>query len=207
MPKKQGWNTLSQELPIPFSIPWVTGRFYGNPWAIGTSTGAVNGLTLQANPIYIPNVSGVTITSIGLEVTTGGTGSSVRFGIYKNIIDLSLPGELLLDGGTVATATNATYVSVVVSQLLRQGWWWIVQAFATSSGFPTVRTTNGTLSQRLGYSTYDDLNLYQRFSALDNTNQVADIVSNGLPSNFPIFSQAPAAGGALISGARTMVGI
>lgn len=141
--------------PRPTSVPLhgylASGRYYltCSPQAVGTSAGLGTG-TMRLYPWYVPNP--VTITVIGVEITTAGdAGSTVRLGLYADN-GTGLPGQLILDSianavsGAVDGATVAVQ-SVTVAKTLPAGLYWVaavVQNVTTTS--PTVRTANGPIT-------------------------------------------------------------
>lgn len=130
-------QTNRDRFPDPvFLLPWVAGRWYPTALNGQLSTGAPGAASMFMVPTFVPNPAGVTATSIGIEVTTAGTaGHTVRLGIYLD--EDGMPGDLLLDAGTVAVDPGAVpaFQSITISQFLAQGWYWM--AFITQSG--TVR--------------------------------------------------------------------
>lgn len=142
----KGIQLVRDRILVPPCIPWQTGRFYSSPvHNAGLST--YNSTTAAlAIPIYVPNPAGVTVTSISVEETTAGAGGSKgRLAIYDSHPLTGLPNKLILDAGQVATDTGGAPVAltVVISQFLRQGWYWVgwaetggtIRAF-TAGGLP-----------------------------------------------------------------------
>lgn len=203
MPEVKGWSSVQTQWPVPKFLPWVTGRFYGYPFGLATGTTAAASTVMRLIPIYVPNLGGVTVTSIGVEVTAGGTGSLARFGIYGPQAN-GLPGDLIVDGGTAAT-TGTGFVSVSVSTLLRQGWWYAAVAHATTSSLPTVRASSATImTGPLGASSPADTTAYQRYSVYNVAAYTQAAANSGLPGGFPIWSQVLADFGV---GDRVLVGV
>lgn len=87
-------------------------------------------------------VESVTIVRIGGDVSAAGqAGSTLRIGIY-NDTGSGYPGTLLLEAGTISTA-SATVQELTINQSLSPGIYWIggaVQGAATTQ--PTVRVTS-----------------------------------------------------------------
>lgn len=173
----------------PRDVPWATGRFYGFAWADSFTSSTQGGTNLLLVPIYVPNIAGVTVTSIGIEVVTGGTSSIVRLGIYKATSE-GLPGALLLDAGTVATTSSATFASIVVNQFLPQGWYFLASVHAAPSVFPAVRRINAILLNRLGVDAIQTTTYWLGYQAYASTTNASAAANNGLPSHFPIWSGA-----------------
>lgn len=66
------------------------------------TTSATTTNTIIATPLFLP--PGETINRIGVEVTTLQAGGDIRLGLYED--DNGVPGDLILDAGTVSTATT-----------------------------------------------------------------------------------------------------
>lgn len=94
-----------------------------------------NGMRLY--PWIVPNA--VTLSSIGVEITTAGqTGSTVRLGLYSDG-GLGMPGNLLADFGTVPGDVIAV-PEITISQALTPAVYWIAQvAQGGATTAPTVR--------------------------------------------------------------------
>lgn len=208
MPDQLGWSVRRDLIPTPPRLPWITTRYYTSPFPTGTST-ATDNTRLRLVPIYVPNVAGVTVTQIGVELTVNGAaGSLMRLGIYKADPVTGLPTSLLLDGSTVATDAGASaFKSVTVSQFLRQGWYYLAEA--NTGG--TYRThINTVISEGIGFDSQTDLAggtnqaVYGQYQCLQDATAVATVVNNGLPAHAPI---SHGGGGALAGtgGPRVMV--
>lgn len=88
-------------------------------------------------PMPIPR--SLTVDRIGVEVTSSATGSPVvRLGIYED--NNGVPGDLILDAGTVDASTPA-FREITISQALTAGMVWLfcAQQGGTSNG--AVRAT------------------------------------------------------------------
>jgi len=127
--------------------PRVTGRYYGSP-----KQGQVGTRALTADRIYhvlIPVPEAITITRIGVDVTTAAASTIIRLGIYTVGTD-GLPDALVLDAGTVDSSSTG-FKEITVSQAL-QGQYYFC---AVSDGTPTVRAQNVSYIQGdddLGFS-------------------------------------------------------
>jgi hypothetical protein len=93
----------------------------------------------------------ITLASIGIEVTTGGTaGAVVRLGIYNVATDGNLPGALLADYGTVvATGTGFQEKIIPGNQVLAPGIYFL--AAATQGAAATRPILRGTASPSMDY--------------------------------------------------------
>ncbi len=142
--------TSSNRAILPPWIPLATGRLYGNSLAIGgLTTLAVTIDILYACPIKIPYT--VTLTAIGIEVTTGATGN-VRIGMYTDVA--GVPTARLFDSGAISTAAPAAFKSAAISQTIVPGNYWIAGVFSAT---PTVRAVTTANSQHdLGSSSGTD---------------------------------------------------
>lgn len=144
-------KTVRDGFPIPWVIPWATGRWYGNPSGGTLSTGAITSATVYAVPIFVPNSAGVTATSIGVEFTVAGTaGHTARFAIYED--ENGYPGDLIVDGGSVAADPGGVpaFQSATISQYLRQGWYWTSGIIQTGTVRTTISNSHFSLMSRDG---------------------------------------------------------
>ncbi len=184
MPKHHGWAAYRGIYPSPPQIPWATGRFYTTPEGVGTTTVSAIAANFRAVPLYIPNSAGVTITSIGIEVTTAGTAGHVcRIGIYSDTG--GKPGVLLHDSGAIPVDPGAvpTFESNVVSWVMRQGWYWV--ALAGQSG--TVRAINASTTvwgALIGYEDNAETTQHSHLS-FNVGSTIATWMADGLPGSFP----------------------
>lgn len=130
------WQTLQQPT---FSPGHVSGTYFG---PTNFSRDAETNLTVTSNrlyalPIFVPQDS--TYTGIGISVTTIG-GSSARLGIYENLG--GVPGDLLLDAGTVPTTTTGAK-EISISEDLTSGWYWLTMVF---NGAATISATDTNIN-------------------------------------------------------------
>lgn len=124
-----------------------SGSWYGSAgFASGTNALATG--SAYATPFFVGRT--VTISNIGINVTTGGgAGALVRLGIYADVDDGvgGYPGALVVDGGT-ADSSAVAFISVSTSTVLQPGLYWLV-AVAQVAGC-TVSALQGP-SQTVGY--------------------------------------------------------
>ena len=119
------WATPAGGGGTPFGPVIKTGYYYSS---LGTDSSAsvaiasaiTNNLELQ--PFYLAATA--TAIRITIQVQTGTTGGVIRLGIYNNAAGGDYPGTLLLDAGTVTTAT-AGAKTITISQSLSAGLYWI----------------------------------------------------------------------------------
>lgn len=122
-------------LGLPGSV-FTTGYSYGPQTGTPSSSAATAG-QLHAYPLII-NRASQAFDRIGINVNTGATGSTVRLGIYAD--SGGLPGALLVDAGTVDTATAGDKV-LTIAQTLSRGRYWV--AAVAQGGAPTLGTVTG----------------------------------------------------------------
>lgn len=125
-------------------VPWVAGRFYGNPVG-NTPTGilTVTG-TIYAYPLFIP---ATTIKTVNLGVQLGQTGGNAHVGVYSDN-GAGYPGSLVVDFGAIGALTSTATVTLTVStpQVLNSGLYWVASVFTATSTFPNVYGVNTSYS-------------------------------------------------------------
>jgi hypothetical protein len=114
------------------------------------NTGAPSANVMRAMPFIAP-ARGGTITELAFNVTTGAVGD-YRIGIYTNTADDELyPDMLLLDTGSISTATTGVKTASAALALDAGRLYWMV---VVGDAAPTIRTiTVNNCSDILGYST------------------------------------------------------
>lgn len=145
---------------------------------------ASTGRNLHAIPFYVPQPAGVTLTGIGIEVTTADAATPAvgRLGIYAD--DEGSPGRLQLDAGTVDMSSTG-YKSIAISKFLRQGWYWL--AFI-ATGTAAIRILGGLSLMINGFQDVADVSLRASFNFITaNAAMTAAIVNViGLPGRYPV---------------------
>ena len=209
MPEESSWTVNRAIDAGPYYIPWASGRFYSCPWGIQLATGAAVNNLLRLVPVYVPNVGGITVTSIGIEITTPGTGWVTRLGIYdcdKN----GFPRNLELDAGTIGSVTATTgplgFQSASISKFLRQGWHFLANINTATTTLPSFRrfASNGILAKEGLDSPLDITNHCTGYIAIGDSVDIANLITNGLPSSIGLVSsQTPIA----TTQDRLMVGV
>lgn len=136
---------------VPF--PAAPGAFVANTWypnyAITTGSGLLTIGRIYAYPIIIP-VSH-TFQNTGTWVTTAGSVSVLRFGIYNDNGGTPVGGSLVLDCGTVNGNTSATAASVAIAQSLSPGVYWLAIVNNSATTASTVQyDTSGRLNGLFG---------------------------------------------------------
>lgn len=106
-------------------MPWISGQYYdGNQaTAAGAWTGGINtALRLYASPIYVPN--DVTLSEIGINVTTFQATALARLGIYSLGSDFK-PGALFWEGAsTLDCSTNGDKAFTGLTLAVPGGRWY-----------------------------------------------------------------------------------
>jgi len=112
-----------------------SGYYYSYLGADGSgstiASASLNVLYLQ--PFYVGD--NATATKIAVYVTTLAAGGVMRLGIYNNSATEDYPNTLLLDAGTVSTATVGSKV-ITINQTLTQGLYWL--AYLSTTGAPSL---------------------------------------------------------------------
>jgi hypothetical protein len=89
--------------------------------------------TLFLQPFFLG--ASATATRIAVNVSTPVTGGVMRLGIYSNSATEDYPSALLLDCGSVSTATGGSK-TITINQPLSQGLYWI--GFLSTTGSPQL---------------------------------------------------------------------
>lgn len=149
----------------------VSGRYYGaGPHAPLTLVTSQSRLVLT--PIWAPK--SFNIDSIEIEVTAAVAATVVRLGIYANDPVTDMPSTLMLDAGTVDSATIGVK-ALAISATLAQGWNWL--GACAQGGNPTIRSigNNGQppVQNTVSFNGVSELNGYQ-----------LNGITGALPTNF-----------------------
>ena len=96
----------------------VSGWYAGSAGVIDTISMAANVAMYTAFPVE----RAVTVDRIGLNISAGVSGSTVRLGIYGDTG--GLPGTLLVDAGTINSASTG-YMEISISTALTVGRVWL----------------------------------------------------------------------------------
>ena len=121
-----------------YLLSFVTGSYYDGTNERQYTTKTLASDTLYFSPIYIPTAA--TFDRIGINVTTLGSGASGRLGIYEADAD-GLPGDLLLDAGTVDCSSTGGKEITISQALSADTVYWL--ALAASAVFSV--TAPGTI--------------------------------------------------------------
>ena len=157
---------------------YVAGRYYFPQFFISTgAAGTVSAGRLYAVPIDIPTP--MTFTKIGINVTTGATGSPVagRLGIYKD--HKGVPGALVVDAGQVDVTTIAAVEATISKTLFGRYWLAVIFESATS------------LQITLQSSASTNVGEYGAEGPIGGANVLRPVVAYGaLPSTYPTVTSA-----------------
>ena len=118
---------------------YVAGLGEGNTALLTATTGPVVN-TLYAMPIIISRTT--TFDTICCEVTTLGSGSNVRLGIY-NDTGACYPNALLFDSGNISSASTGEKAATITStiQTFTPGLYWLT--YENSATVPLIRCLPG----------------------------------------------------------------
>jgi hypothetical protein len=105
------------------------------PVAGSVLAGSLSAGYMRAVPILIP--AGVTVSALGVNVTTLGAGETMRLGIYDDAT--GIPTNLMLDAGTIDASTTGYKEITGLTQALTPGRYWIV---GCHQGGGTAQFTN-----------------------------------------------------------------
>ena len=131
-----GLNLATNFLPV--ANPKANERF-------GTTAGTVSTTAMVLNfeyatPIVIPVAR--TLIEISIKVTTNVATSVIRLGIRNDDGSGNLwPGSVLLDAGTVDSATSTGIKTITISQDVTPGLYWLCAVAQTAA--PTVTSITG----------------------------------------------------------------
>lgn len=124
------------------SVIFNGGRYY---WPQGGRTTAVQ---IQSQTYYLPLwcAESVTLDRIGIEITSASgvtAGHVTRLGIWADNGN-GIPGNLLLDAGTVASDTAATVEATINYTISTPGLYWLSGTPQGAGTQPTYRCVTGT---------------------------------------------------------------
>lgn len=112
----------------PIESWYVAGQVNG----LAMTTGALTVNRLYAMPFYSPR--GGTLDRIGIQVTTLGASGAARLGIYSATSDTNLyPSTLVLDAGTISTATTGMKTLTISQALSANTLYWLVLVCGTAA--------------------------------------------------------------------------
>lgn len=99
-----------------------------------SGSGTLTADRLLCAPFLVPKAT--TFDTIAVAINTGGASSAVRLGIYADT-GTRYPGSLVVDAGTISTATNGLK-GIAISQALPAGLYWLALAAQTGGTPPSI---------------------------------------------------------------------
>ena len=142
------FNGLSAAVALPYVNRTSGYRYIGSVTpSIGQATPTQN--QLQAVPFYVGNPT--SFNGIGVNVQVGAASTTVRLGIYAD--NSGRPGALIVDAGTVSTATTGEKIASITQTLSGSIW----LAAVSQVGTPTLAGTNVNtlMGPDIGIDAYD----------------------------------------------------
>jgi hypothetical protein len=117
---------------------YQTGQSYGMPMNMAVATMPTGELR------FVPFMMLSTMTAVSLScyVSTLGTGSTIRLGIYASDAN-DKPATLVLDAGTVSSATTGSK-TITISQSLTPGLYWLA-SLATATAPSMVMSSSASI--------------------------------------------------------------
>jgi hypothetical protein len=160
-------------------LKWQSNSFYRTPGRVGSTEAAVVD-RLYYYPLFTPQ--GVTLDRIQVKggvLTSAGT---VRLGLYKE--SNGVPGELILDAGTVSVTTGAE-VAVTISQAVGAGFFFVAGVLQTplaTKTFTTLSVTTIEFANYMNPRATDDATYGWTFDQ-NTVGYYEDSITGALPSN------------------------
>lgn len=117
-----------------------TGYKYSNFYLdnLGTTSTTATLNTVFVQPFMVSE--NATATSLTVFVGTSAVGGVARLGIYTNSATTDYPNTLLLDAGTISTASAGTKVITISQALTANTLYWL--AFLSTTGAPQIYCTS-----------------------------------------------------------------
>jgi len=146
----------------------VTDKYVKPGWCHGSVAGSISSGNLCYTPIYV--YSSTTYERIGIYVTAaGGVGSLARLGIYED--NGGVPGDLVLDAGTVSIASTG-HKLITINQTL-QGKYWLAYVADDTASLNIADRTRVSTSPVQGENEDIDGLMYPTFYVSGQSAQVA----------------------------------
>lgn len=118
------------------ALKFQSGGFYLHPGKWNNNLIATNNRTFFI-PLFTPET--VTFDRISCHTTSAFVGTAtVRLGLYAVAAATGLPGDLILDAGTVSCTTSTTQFNITISQTVSAGMFYMAfnsQTNATTNSF------------------------------------------------------------------------
>lgn len=132
----------------PASPPLTQNRYVRSSGSVSSS--ALTQSVEYASPVFFHKA--VTLNRLGVAVTATAASSTIRLGI-RNDSD-GVPGTVVLDAGTIDSASTTGEFFITISQALSPGWYWFTatpQGGAPSANIITAH--NAYISGHTSYNT------------------------------------------------------
>jgi len=177
---KGGYADVGARLNAPgFGVSARSGYYYANSYApVGVAGGSTAIGTMAATPFMVAQQ--MTLAALVINVTTLGVGATPRLGVYASLPN-GLPGNLLVDAGTVDASTIGAK-EAAISLALSVGRYWMAYALQGSVGCSLWM--NNVRDPAIGYPNAG-------LNAIRQCGWTQTGVSGALPASF---STTPAAG-------------
>jgi hypothetical protein len=149
-------RSAGPQLPV---VNHESGLYYSTPFQTFIQDNAAETDRLAGCPIYIPNAG--SYDRLLMRVATAGAGSAVRMGIRT--MTANGPGTLVLDAGTVSTASTGLK-TITINQALDVGWYCLeavsqggtppVVSWISQSGGVSFGTSDENIAMLVGNGYY-----------------------------------------------------
>lgn len=136
------------------SPAWLSARRYSG-LIPGTANSTLVQNTLYAVPIWIP--PGTSPTVLAVNVTAAVASTTIRMGIYAD--GGGKPTTLIVDGGTVSSASTGERTVTIAPGALNGGWYWLAVAWQGGASSPTLQLANGCANSIVGTTNVGSLPL------------------------------------------------
>jgi hypothetical protein len=168
--------------PVPISGNWYDNRT--------SALAALSNLALAANaayyvPIFLPRRT--PISAIGLNVSTAGTGSTIRLGAFTMDPTTGKPAAIVFDAGTVAgTATGAVNVAPT-GAILPAGWSFLAVVTTAATTTPSITyCAAGSTAIPFGAGTTQSTSPLPAWTSTTTSGAFAASPTSTLTANLPL---------------------
>lgn len=131
----------SADLALREPIVWRSGRYYGVPRVNAFAYAPGTGL-LTLTPIWVP--AACTLDRITCVVSSTIASGTARLGLYANDSSTDRPSSLIVDAGTVNTASSTGVKEATISQAVSAGWLWV--AYVAQTAAATIQAIQSLVS-------------------------------------------------------------
>jgi hypothetical protein len=135
-----------------------SGRYYSPNYNNTFATGATTLEQLRCVPFVVGRTT--TFDRIAIEVTTAGAGGTVRLGIYSDTD--GIPGEVVLDAGTVVTSALGVK-EIIIDQELSPGLYWLA-AVPQNGVAPSIYCVTAAGNFYVGHTSFPGANSFSHYS-------------------------------------------